>query len=255
MKIVKYILSIAVLSCVFLSLKAQSVNEIALEAYKSGDYTKSIELYEQAVTQGVSGNRESPEIYYNLANAYFRNDQLGKAILNYERALLIQPNDKDIRHNLKFARLRTEDKIESVNDLFISNWMNAIQNLFTSNGWAWIGILFFILLLCSVGTFLFSRVVWIKKTAFYSSIVFMSLVFAANAFSFKQKNKLINRNSAIIMMGSATIYAEPKTSSKEVFQLHEGTKVKVRNRDNNWIEVEIANGSVGWTTDENVEII
>ncbi len=255
MKIVKYILSIVVLSCAFLSLQAQSVEELALEAYKSENYTKSIELYEQAVSQGLSGKKESPEIYYNLANAYFRNDQLGKAILNYERALLIQPNDRDIRHNLKFARLRTEDRIESVNDFFLANWMNGIQNLFTSNGWAWIGIIFFILLLCGVGTFLFSRTVWIKKTAFYSSIVFLLFVLTANSFSFRQKSKLTNRDSAIIMMGSATIYAEPKTSSKEVFQLHEGTKVKVRNRDNNWVEVEIANGSVGWTMKENIEII
>lgn len=255
MRIVKYILSVIVFSCAFLSSRAQSVDELALEAYKSEDYTKSIELYEQVVTNGLSDNKESFEIYYNLANAYFRNDQLGKAILNYERALLIHPNDRDIRHNLNFARLRTEDRIESVGDLFFTNWINGLQNMFTSNSWAWIGIIFFLLLLCGIAVFLFSRVLWIKKTAFYSSIVFLFLVLAANAFSFKQKNKLINRDSAIIMIGSATIYAEPKSNSKEIFQLHEGTKVKILNRDNNWCEVEIANGSVGWTMKDNIEII
>lgn len=255
MKTVKYIISTFVLCCLFLPLAAQNNEESALEAYRAEDYKKSIELYEQIVGQALSSNQESAEIYYNLANAYFRNGQTAKAILNYERALLIKPADKDIRHNLRFARTRIEDKIDSVDSFFLTNWINGLQNAFTSNAWTWIGIVLFICMLYCVAAFLFGRILWVKKTAFYAGIVLIVLVFTANVFAFRQKNKLVERDYAIVMAAAASVHAEPKTSSNELFQLHEGTKVKVRSTDSNWCEIEIANGSVGWTTKDNIEVI
>jgi SH3-like domain-containing protein len=99
------------------------------------------------------------------------------------------------------------------------------------------------------------RFLWARKTAFYSGIVLFLLVIAANIFAFSQKNERIERDSAIVMVGAATVNASPDMNSNELFQLHEGTKVKIRNSDRNWYEIEIANGSVGWISKENVEII
>jgi tetratricopeptide (TPR) repeat protein len=65
--------------------------EMAIEAYRNQDYKRSIELYETLVASGLEENRESAQLYFNLGNAYFRDHQLGKAILNYERAHLLAP--------------------------------------------------------------------------------------------------------------------------------------------------------------------
>ena len=128
---------------------------MASNAYRNQDYKKSIELYEELVSQGIKNNRISSQLYYNLGNAYFRDNQLGKAILNYERALLLEPGDGDIRHNLRFANNRTVDRIASSGEFFMTNWFNSVRNLFSSNVWAIIAIILFISFLLSVAVYLF----------------------------------------------------------------------------------------------------
>jgi hypothetical protein len=78
---------------------------------------------------------------------------------------------------------------------------------------------------------------------------------AANAFAFRQKSERVNRDFAIVMPSGISVQASPDASSNQLFQLHEGTKVRIRNSDSNWYEIEIDNGSVGWTLKQNVERI
>jgi len=85
--------------------------------------------------------------------------------------------------------------------------------------------------------------------------VLFILMIATNIFAFSQKSDRIHRNNAIVMVGAARVNASPDENSNALFELHEGTKVKIRSSDTNWYEIEIANGSVGWTSKQNVEII
>jgi tetratricopeptide (TPR) repeat protein len=229
--------------------------DAAAEAYRLGNFKKSIELYESVVAQYRSQGKESPEIYYNLGNAYFRDGQMAKSILNYERALLLNPGDDDIRHNLQFARTRIEDKIDTSNSLFLTNWYNAVQNIFNSNQWGRIAISAFIIFLLCIAGFLFSRILWLKKTSFYSGIVVFMIMIAANVFAFNQKNARVHRKSGIVMSAAASIKTSPDINSKELFQLHTGSKVKIKGSDGNWYEIQISNGSVGWVPKEFIEII
>lgn len=229
--------------------------EIAAQAYRDQDYKKSIMLYEEIVVQGMAENNVSAQLYYNLGNAYFRDNQLGKAILCYERALLLDPADGDIRHNLRFAQNRTVDRIDTAGDLFLTNWFKGVRNMFSSNQWATIGIVLFILFLACVGIYLFVRLLWARKSAFYAGIVLFLLMITANIFGFSQKKERIRRDSAIVMAGAATVNASPDSNSNQLFELHEGTKVKIRNSDGNWFEIQIANGSVGWIHKQDVEVI
>ena len=107
--------------------------EMAAQAYRDQDYKRSIELYETLIQAELDDHRESAQLYYNLGNAYFRDNQLGKAILNYERAHLLDPGDGDIRHNLRFANNRTEDRIIPASNLFLTNWFRGVRDLFSSN--------------------------------------------------------------------------------------------------------------------------
>lgn len=234
---------------------AQTTAEKAAEAYRTGNFAKSVELYESIVAQGLSENRESGDIYYNLGNAYFRHNEVAKAILNYERALLLKPGDADIRHNLRFARTQIEDKIDVSGDLFVANLWRNVANWFDSNTWASIGIALFILFLACVGTFLFVRLMWLKKSVFYAGIVLFVCMLFANVFAFSQRNARILRHTGIVMAASASAMTSPDSNSKELFRLHAGTKVKMKKTDGNWYEVEIANGSVGWIPKESVEAI
>lgn len=232
-----------------------SLTEMASLAYRNQDYQRSIELYEEIINSGIQENKISSQLYYNLGNAYFRDNQLGKAIINYERALLLDPGDRDVRHNLRFANNRTVDRISTSGDLFLTNWFNSVCNLFSSNVWATIAIVLFVLVLISIAVYLFVRILWARKAAFYSGFIIFVFMIIANIFSFSQKNERLRGDSAIVIVGAATVNASPDINSKQLFELHEGTKVKVRSRDGNWREIEIANGSVGWTSDDNIEII
>ena len=229
--------------------------ETAAEAYRAGDYRKSIGLYEMVVTEALTESRESAAVYYNLANAYFRDNQLARAILNYERARLLDPGNGDIRHNLRFAQSKTEDRIEQAGIFFLQEWFKGVRDLNNSNRWAVISIIFFLLFLICVAVFLFLRLLWARKTAFYSGLLFLMLMIVTTIFAFSQKRERILRDDAIVMVGAAMVNASPDRNSNRLFELHEGTKVRIRNNDGNWYEVEIANGSVGWTEKENVEVI
>jgi tetratricopeptide (TPR) repeat protein len=237
------------------SVTLNAQDSTAAQAYRDQDYKKSIELYEELVLQALNEKKESAQLYYNLGNAYFRDNQIGKAILNYERALLLNPGDSDIRHNLRFAQSRIEDRIETAGSLFLTNWFHAVRDLNHSNGWANLGVVLFILLLIAIGTFLFVRILWIRKFSFYTGLVLIVLILLANVFAFDQKKERIHRNYAIVMTGAARVSAAPNENSNTLFELHEGTKVRIRNTDGNWYEIEIANGSVGWTSKDNVEVI
>lgn len=233
-------------------------NNIALsaaEAYRGGNFKRSVDLYETVINESISNNLVSPQLYYNLGNAYFRDNQLGKAILNYERALLLDPGDNDIRHNLRFANNRKVDRITPAGDIFISNWFKAIRNLYSSNAWAVIAIISFVLSVIFFATYLFVSVLWVRKTAFYTFIVLFLLMIVFNIFSFSQKREQIRGDNAIVMVGAASVNASPDVNSNELFELHEGTKVRVKSSDGNWYEIEIDNGSVGWTNKDNIEII
>lgn len=229
--------------------------ESAAQAYRDQNYQESIALYEEIIAQEAANDMVSAQLYYNLGNACYRDNQLGKAILNYERALLLDPGNGDIRHNLRFAQNRTVDRIDTASDLFLSNWYRNIRNLFGSDQWAKAGIVLFILFLGCVGIYLFVSRLWVRKSAFYTGLVLFFLVIVVNLFAFSQKKERQQRDAAIVMAGAASVNASPDANSKKLFELHEGTKVKIRNRDGNWFEIRIADGSVGWIQQENVEII
>ena len=250
-----FLLLISSLMVTLLTIASPDILDKASEAYRKGDYKKSIELYEKVIAEHLAKGEESPELYYNLGNAYFRDNQIGKAILNYNRALLLSPGDSDIRHNLRFANTRIEDKIVPSNRFFLTDWFNSIQNLFNSNTWGIIAIGLFFLFLGCMGIFLFVRILWMRKSAFYTGIVIFVLMIAANVFAFNQKNVRIHRNSAVIMAPAVSIRTSPDPNSKELFQLHEGTTVRIRKTDGDWYEIEIANGSVGWIPKDYIEII
>ncbi|MFR9166096.1 MAG: tetratricopeptide repeat protein [Dysgonomonas sp.] len=237
------------------STVAQNNQEEAVKAYQDGDFEKAIGLYENELKIQKEKGYESADLYYNLGNAYFRDNEVAKAILNYERAALINPGDRDIRHNLDFARTKTEDKIISVDTFFLQSWFDSVQNLQSSNTWAKLSITFFILLVAALCVFFFVPKLFVKKVSFYAGIVLLVLVIFTNIFSYRQKSKILNRDTAIIMPGSVSVKNSPDNNSKELFILHAGTKVKINKQDGNWMEIEIANGNVGWTTKDKLEII
>lgn len=233
----------------------QNATDQITQMYNEGDFRKVIDALEKERNEQNALGLESSELYYNLGNAYFRVNEIAKARLNYERALLLDPGDRDTRHNINYIMTKIEDKIPVADSFFLNIWFNAVQNLYKSNTWANIGVICFILFIGCLVLFFFSRLIFPKKLAFYSGIVLIIVVIFANIFSFRQKSKIEKRDTAVIMAGSAAIVSSPDINSKELTILHAGTKVTVTKEDRNWLEIEIDNGTIGWIQREKLEII
>lgn len=220
-------------------------------AYTQEDYNKAIELYEGI----IKSHGESAAIFYNLGNAYYKAGKVAPAILNYERALVLDPGDKDIRFNLQMARQKTVDKIEPVGGFFLSQWFDSIQNMAGADSWGKIGILCFILFIGCLILFFFSKWIHLKKIGFYAGLLLLVLVIFANIFGQHQKAEMLNRNSAIIFAPTVTIKSSPDASGTDLFILHEGTKVSVKSKLGDWSEIEMEDGSVGWMPTKDIQVI
>ena len=223
----------------------------ANEAYAQNDFQTAAGLYEEL----LKTNGASAIVYYNLGNSYYKLNKVAQSILNFERALLLEPGNADIRFNLEIAKLKAVDKIESVGDFFLTEWFRDIQNLMSTDAWSNFSIACFILLIICLFLFFFSRRIFVKKLGFFVGLVLLVCVVFGNIFAFNQKKKLTQRNEAIIFTPTITIKGSPDNSGTDLFILHEGTKVRLKNKLGDWNEIETADGNVGWVRSSEFEVI
>lgn len=234
---------------------SDKLDEQIATLYNNSDFREVIDILEKERSEQKAKGLESPNLYYNLGNAYFRVNDMAHARLNYERALLLDPGDRDTRHNIDYLMTKIEDKILVADTFFLSTWFNAVQNLFGSNTWSKIAMVSFILFILCLGVFFIGRYITMKKAAFYIGLVLIILVIFGNVFAYRQKEKIENRDTAVVMAGSASMMSSPDINSKELVILHSGSKVKVTKEDRNWLEVQLDSGDIGWIQREKIEII
>ncbi len=229
----------------------QDTLTLANEAYAEEDYIKAIELYEQTLKEeGVSS-----DLYYNLGNAYYKHNEFAKAILNYERALLLNPGNEDARFNLDMANTHIVDKIDPVGRFFLSVWIDTLRSFLSSNMWAIIGIVSFLLFLVGCYLYLFTKSVGIKKVGFFGGIILLLVSIAANSFAWNLNEKMKTRSEAIVFAATVSVKSSPAESGTDLFVLHEGTKVLVLSEVGEWSEVKISDGNRGWLPSSAIEII
>lgn len=236
----KFILLWALLAPLF-TLSA-ALQQEAAEAYNAGQFALSAERYEALVAEGY----ESADLHYNLGNAYYKEGRVAAAILNFERALLLSPGDEDIRTNLEIAKLQTVDKIEPLGRIFLLEWIVTLLNTASSNGWAKVAIVAFLLLLSTVALYFFANRSWARKVGFFAGVVLLFLVIFANYAASHQKSRLTERTSAIVVAKSVTCKSTPAMSGTNLFVLHEGTKVTLKSKLGEWSEIQLADGNVAW---------
>lgn len=220
-------------------------------AYMRDDYASAIQVYEALLSKG-----EAADLYYNLGNSYYKAGEIARAILNYERALLLQPGNGDIRANLEIARSKTVDKVEPVPEIFFVSWTKSLINSMSVDSWVVCGIVCFLLLIISLYFFIFSKQTGLKKAGFICGILFLVVTIVANVFAGQQKDELVNRNSAIVINPSVTVRSTPSESGTSLFILHEGHKVDVKDSTmKDWKEIRLEDGKVGWVPASAIEVI
>ncbi len=243
-------LGIFVFTCAAFS-QADTQFENANELFRKNNFNDARQIYENLLDEGF----DNYELHYNLANTYFKLDMLPNAILHYEKALRLEPGDEDILFNLNVANSQTVDKIEPLPDLLLQDWINDLTNWAGSGRWSFISLLLFWLSMASLFLFYIARSPVFKKAAFAFIAAF--LLFAASSFYLASEaydNESLE-NEAIIFSESVYVKSSPDESGKDLFILHEGTKVRIIDELKGWNEIRIADGSVGWIPSFTIEII
>ena len=228
-----------------------SVSEFISELYKNQDYQSVVDICEQTKENG----QESAELYYNLGNAYFKMNELSKAILNYEKALLLSPNDKDIQYNLAFAYSQQPDNIEHLSLGFLPRMFQKFYRLLAVDTWAILGIIFAVIFAVSVCLFLFSQILLRKKIALVSLLCGLVFGILAVCCAESRYNELNSHEYAIVVEPTTSIKTEPTVTSMDLATIHGGIKVKIIEEAFGWLKVELGNGKEGWIMKEYLERI
>ena len=229
----------------------QKIFESANEMYKQQNYEKAIEYYKTLEKY----NLISSELFYNLGNSYYKLNKVGPSIYYYEKALKLNPLNKDVQNNLVFARRLALDNIEELPKTVFQKLNSRYLQKLSYNQWAIVSIVF-----CALGSllfllFYFSNQPRSKRTYFVTSLIsflflIISLTITYNQFSYFKNNKV-----AIVFAEETEVRNAPSLNSEEVFTLHEGTKVIVLDTIDNWKKIKIADGKIGWIIADDIQLL
>ena len=247
----KSVASIALLLMLLPMAANAATKAEADSAYVNSNYQEAIKVYESLLKQG-----ESAELYYNLGNAYYRTENITRAVLNYERALLLSPGDGDIRFNLQIARSKTIDKIVPESEMFFVTWYRSLVNIMSVDGWGRMALVSLALVIVLFLVYLFSARVWVQKVGFFGGGILLVVFVFSNFFAWQQRQQLLNREGAIVVAPSVTVKSTPAQNGTDLFILHEGTKVVITDGSmKSWREIRLADGKKGWIESKKIELI
>ena len=246
------LLAVISLSSFLFPLSSHAVTKAEADSsYIRGQYQQAITQYEALLKQGASA-----DLYYNLGNAYYRTENIPEAVLNYERALLLSPGDRDIRFNLQIARSKTFDKIVPESEMFFVTWYRSLVSMMSVDGWARTALISLALTIILLLVYLFSERIWLRKAGFFGGVALLVLFVGANIFAWQQKKDLLNRKGAIIFAPAVTVKSTPAANGTDLFILHEGTKVVITDGSmKEWKEIRLADGKEGWIESKHIRVI
>lgn len=256
----KSIISIILFLCPFLMM-GQDLVQKANTAYEKDKYKDALELYLQA--EKAKGS--SSDLYYNIGNSYYRMGNMGRAILYYERALLLDPSNSDARTNLEFVNDKIQIKSDT-GDSFISEWIDSAVSTHSSNSWATLAAVFFLALLGAALLYVFARKVALRKIGFFGGWILIAVMAFSIVCAFHMRDKMAVRDKAIVIVPSSTLSTSPrapKDKSEEAFLLTEGNKVAIVDSVENktgmtaekWYDVKAGDSHRAWIRSSDIEKI
>jgi len=236
------------------SLIAQTEVDLFLQGnsqYESGEYEEAVRSYMDIIEMGF----ESPELWYNLGNSYYKMGREGYSILAYEKAKKLAPGDEGVLYNLKIANLLLKDKVIAPQENAAIRVIRSIRDSVNTGG-----IITFIIVLYLVSIFIFALTLFMadgifKRSMYYSLIVFGSLFFFTSVFAGLKIQHELNSSGAVVMVPEMSVSSAPEEIGEELFLLHEGTTVEIIGGSDSWLHIRLLDGNAGWVPAEMLEVI
>lgn len=223
----------------------------AHELYEQHQYNEAKQIYDSLRLLGISNS----DLYYNLGNVYYKLNQIGQAVLHFEKAINLNPNNEDALFNLKIANLKVVTKNNRLNDFIVVRWVKGVIHYFQFDQWAKAQILFGILFLILFSLFNFLSNPSIKKISFYSSITVLCLMLLCGIFAWSAQKDLQTAEYGIVINTPVSLVSEPSTNAKEILILHEGMKFRKMETIGKWYQIKLSDGNIGWVEASSIAMI
>lgn len=221
------------------------------QAYRDGDYQNALEWYGKIVAAGY----ESSQVYYNMGNCYYKLAQTGLAILYYEKALKLNPHDREIKFNLEVANLKVIDRLESPPQFFLFEWWESVKTYFTIGQWTRLTATFYVVTFLAGIFFILLRFHRLRRIILSILIVFAILMVLASYLLFLNVREETGNTRAIVLLPSVNVLSAPNENSTDVFVLHEGVKVQLSEQRGEWVEITLPDGKSGWIKLDSLGVI
>jgi tetratricopeptide (TPR) repeat protein len=219
--------------------------------FQAGSYDKALQVWTEIYKTGY----RSANLAYNIGNAYFKLNNIPSAILYYERAYLLKPGDENINYNLQVARTLNVDRFQEIPELFFVKWYNFLSLSLSSDNWARISIITFIIFLLFLSLYIYSSHHRSKVLGFWFALLFIFLSLSTLALTIRNKSLVYNSHKAIISSPIISGKSSPDKSGNDLFVLHEGTKVTIEDEVGEWLEIRLSDGNKGWVPGNSIIII
>ena len=221
---------------------AKTIFENGNKAYAKGQYNDAISDYKKLVDDGY----ESAAVFFNMGNAYYKNGDIPSAILYYEKAHKLAPGDDDINFNLRYANLKTTDRMDEVPEFFLGRWWRDVILISSADNLAIWSIVFTFIGSGVLVFYFFAGSVNLKKGAFYASALLFFFGLATLFMAGSQTSYFKSHHEAIVFSGAVNVKSGPADQATTLFVIHQGTKVNTLDTSNGWIKITLANGNEGW---------
>jgi tetratricopeptide (TPR) repeat protein len=223
----------------------------ATAAYNSGEYEKAIGFYTDILDDG----EHSAAVYYNLGNSYYKLNKIAESIYFYEKALLLSPNDEEVKTNLSYAQNMTIDAIDTMPETGLSKLYKSVTGKLTFDQWAYLAIALMIIFVLLYILFYYANSSTLKRWSFIGSILALFICIIAIVFAFIQRSDFKDLQPAIIFAEESSIKSEPNASSQQVFVIHAGTKVNVLDQLDEWNKIKLVDGKTGWIQKNELKLL
>jgi len=222
---------------------AQTGFEKGNALYQKGQYQQAADEYENIIKED---KQHSAELYFNLANCYYKLNKVAPSIYNYEKALVLKPNDAETLNNLKFAKKLTIDEIKEVPKVGFEKLIQNFTSIFDYNMWAKISVgIAFVFLLSFIGYY-FSELTLTKRIYFIGMFILLVALVVSVTAGISEKSNYENDRPAIVFAEMSEVRSEPQKAGSAIFLLHEGAKVYVIETLGTWKKIELTDGTEGW---------
>ena len=229
---------------------AQTGIENGNTLYKQGNYQDAIDFYETVVFRS---QKQSPELYFNIANCYYKLNKIAPTIYNYEKALTLNPDFEAAKNNLEIAKKMQIDDIKVIEKVGIGRILSNLTASLHYDSWAWIAVALGFLFLLFFVFYYFSQASLIKRILFSSMLATLFFIICSTSCAIFEKSFAHSNRPAIVFAEITALLTMPKSSEKVIMKLHEGTKVFILSTEKSFNKVQLTDGVVGYIDNKSIK--